>query len=207
MSNENRKESWCQVQERCICSEKNKGLQVWKSCNPLILCGARSENRTRTVVRPRDFKSLASTSSAIRAWHSFYHRAELFVNCQKACFMCFVGCTVTKSVLNKTESILCLENYEWNKHYNPRSNTVILGKDILIVLGRKQQIVDLKKAIYGWLGSSVTNWRHRTHRISSILFDAAEQFGSEALASPCLYGTLYPLPTVFPFCSQGISKS
>ena len=38
-----------------------------KSANPLFLNGTRDENRTRTGLLPRDFKSLASTSSATRA--------------------------------------------------------------------------------------------------------------------------------------------
>ncbi len=41
----------------------------------LFVFGARSENRTRTVIRPRDFKSLASTSSAIRAWCAIVYTA------------------------------------------------------------------------------------------------------------------------------------
>ena len=35
-------------------------------------CGARSENRTRTALRPRDFKSLVSTYSTIRAMATVY---------------------------------------------------------------------------------------------------------------------------------------
>ena len=38
-----------------------------QSANPLFNDGTRDENRTRTGLLPRDFKSLASTSSATRA--------------------------------------------------------------------------------------------------------------------------------------------
>ena len=52
----------------CTNSKKNKGQQ--KLINTLLtlsIIGARDENRTRTPIRARDFKSLASTSSATQA--------------------------------------------------------------------------------------------------------------------------------------------
>jgi hypothetical protein len=44
----------------------NKGL-AYNRLTPCFCYGTRDENRTRTDLRPRDFKSLASTSSATRA--------------------------------------------------------------------------------------------------------------------------------------------
>ncbi len=46
---------------------KDKKRNPTNSGESLIIHGARGENRTRTTIRSRDFKSLASTSSATRA--------------------------------------------------------------------------------------------------------------------------------------------
>lgn len=50
--------------------EKEKGLRgdLLKCLFYKALSGARSGNRTRTPCKARDFKSLASTNFAIRAW-------------------------------------------------------------------------------------------------------------------------------------------
>ncbi len=45
---------------------KKAASQNW--LNRCFYYGTRDENRTRTGLLPRDFKSLASTSSATRAW-------------------------------------------------------------------------------------------------------------------------------------------
>ena len=49
-----------------VACKSKKGIQP-NRLNPFDTAGARDENRTRTPIRARDFKSLASTSSATQA--------------------------------------------------------------------------------------------------------------------------------------------
>lgn len=61
------------------------------------------------------------------------------------------GKTLMDSNIRKNFYIIVIgiKRGEGNMLFNPKPDTVILGKDILIVLGKQQQIVDLKKSICG----------------------------------------------------------
>ncbi len=64
----------CQVRQFLVTKEDQK---KGSGCDPLFMFGAQGENRTRTVIRPRDFKSLVSTNSTTWAGYSDLLRAHL----------------------------------------------------------------------------------------------------------------------------------
>ena len=61
------------------------------------------------------------------------------------------GKTLMDSNIRKSFDIIVIgiKRGSDNMLFNPKPDTVILGKDILIVLGKRQQIADLKKSICG----------------------------------------------------------
>jgi voltage-gated potassium channel len=61
------------------------------------------------------------------------------------------GKTLMDSNIRKSfdSIVIGIKRGDDNMLFNPKPDTVILAKDILIVLGKKQQIADLKKSICG----------------------------------------------------------